>query len=107
MLEVVVASTVLAILLGAAYQTAVAQRRGAVALVLRERALQALEYEAEALVRGVAVDPAERGRRLESLPGALFATRDVGDTTVMTLTWRRPVGDRVSMELVVYRGVTP
>jgi len=102
-MEVLVAVVVLGILIAAAYATATTQRQDAVTLVLRERALQALEVEAEAIVRRVAVDPGERDQRLSTIPDARFSSRDVGDTTVLALDWKRPGSGRGQLELVVLR----
>jgi prepilin-type N-terminal cleavage/methylation domain-containing protein len=62
-------------------------------LVQRERALQCLEYEADAIVHRVATDPKRRASLLETLPGARLEIRTApGDVTTIAVRWTSKKG---------------
>src|SRR5947209_20390758 len=69
-------------------------RRMATAAVQQERALQLLEAEADAVMRGQPLEPGTRARLLEELPSANLETRREGELSVLAVSWQSPRGPR-------------
>jgi prepilin-type N-terminal cleavage/methylation domain-containing protein len=71
-------------------------------IMQRERALQVLEYEASALMRGVADDPAQREALLKEIPQGRLRISAAGDGLwSLTVRWQRPGGE-AARTLLVY-----
>ncbi len=87
LVELMVAVAVLAVGGYVAADAAVAVRRQATEVALRERALQVLEFEAGALLTRTAGDPGVRSKLLDELPDAMIDTRTQGAATYVTVSW--------------------
>ena len=63
-------------------------------LMQRERALQVLEYQANALVHGVPSDPAQLAALLREIPEGKLEARPAGEgMKALTVRWRSPQGE--------------
>jgi len=102
LIETMVAVAILGILLVTAYGGVAAQRLESARLVQRERALQALEFEAEGILRRLPTDPQVRTLHLAELPEAQFEARQVQpDVVSLTLAWLAPGRQHARVELML------
>lgn len=77
-------------------------RKQAAYIQSRERALQVLEYEADAITRGIPADGATTRDLLRRVPGATISRAPSGATTRLTVRWTSSSGRKHSQTLYVF-----
>jgi prepilin-type N-terminal cleavage/methylation domain-containing protein len=103
LIELMIVIAMLVIAAGGAWgmQTAVLQKQAA-EVMQRERALQALEYQAGAILRGEKADPQRLELMLREVPSGRLETHPAGQgLTELTVRWPSPHGE-ASRTLVVF-----
>ena len=103
LIELMIAAAIVGIAGGLSTFGVLENRRLAMSAVQQERALQLLEAEADAAMRGQPLDPAARARLLESLPAAKLEARREGELSVLAVSWHSPRGPRRTELAVVGR----
>lgn len=102
LIEMMIVVSMTGILVGV-FATSVSDvHRNAAYVQNRERAWQVLDYEADAIVHGVASDAATRERLLARLPGGKYRAVETSGTTRLEVRWT--VGAREETESLVVVG---
>lgn len=100
LIEAMVALAMLAILLSVATLAPEAPLREAGDVVVRARAIEWLDYEVDALVRGVPVDREIRAALQALVPGGEVLVERRASTRVVLVRWRHPDGRAAFLERV-------
>lgn len=104
LIELMVATALLAIVVEVGGHAIAAQRARSSDLVLRERARQVLESEADARLSRIAPDEGVRAKLLAELPQGTYEAKSQSASTLLSVTWRGADGRTQSLELPIVEG---
>ena len=101
LIELMITVAIIGIAGGVAFNSALILRGEASDVTHRERALQALEYEASALISHATVDREVLAKLLAEIPEAKIQRRLEGPATILTVSWKAAGTQRQSRSLAL------
>jgi prepilin-type N-terminal cleavage/methylation domain-containing protein len=103
LIELMISVALIGIALGTLGGAVALQQRASASVVLRERALQLLEAQADALLHGAPLTGAQLAALKAELPEGALAERSEGGLRILSASWKEQ-GGRQSLELVLVEG---
>ena len=104
LIEMMIAVALIGIFVALVDQLKMPLHRNAAALLLRERARQVLEYEADAITHHAAIDDRVLQELMADLPDAHLFETPRSKATALSVSWRSSDGEGQYLELVVLGG---